>query len=134
MSEAHRALSSEGHLFLTTPNRFSLGPDPHLGVPAGGYWPKSLLAAVARRQGAVPPERHLQGAQSLRRLIRTAGFTGTRLELPSIEGAQARDLSGLLKTAVACYRAARRVPVTRSLLFLVGPLLHATAYKPRIVE
>jgi hypothetical protein len=82
----------------------------------------------------VPPERHLLGAQSLRRLIRAAGFAGTRLELPNIESAQARDLSRLLKTAVACYRTARRIPLTRSFLFLVGPLLHATAYKPRTVE
>ena len=134
MSEAHRVLAPGGRLFLSTPNRFSLGPDPHLGVPAGGFWPRPVLEAVARRQGAIPPKRNLLWARSLARLIRTAGFDGARLELPRIGEAQRNGLGRAMRAAVGLYSAAQRVPVTRPLLFLVGPLLHATARKPRLAE
>jgi SAM-dependent methyltransferase len=134
MSEAHRVLAPEGSLFVATPNRFSLGPDPHLGVPAGGFWPKSLLEAVARRQGAIPPKRNLLWARSLARLIRSAGFEGARLELPRIGAAQTNGFSAAMRAAAGLYRAAQQTPVTRPCLFLLGPLLHATARKPRLAE
>lgn len=129
MREAHRVLAPGGQLFMTTPNRFSLGPDPHLGVPAGGFWPQSLLAAVARRQGAIPPKRHMLSFRSLARLIRSAGFTAARVDLPRIAEAQLRDLHGALRAGAELYRAAQQIPVTRPCLFLVGPLLQATARK-----
>jgi SAM-dependent methyltransferase len=131
MRESHRVLGPEGRLFIATPNRFSLGPDPHLGVPAGGFWPKHLLAAVARRQGAIPPKRNLLWVRSLSRLIRSAGFSGARLGLPRIADAQLRDLNAALRTAVRLYRAAQQVPITRPCLYLLGPLLYATARKSR---
>ena len=134
MTEAHRVLRPGGRLFVATPNRFSLGPDPHLGVPAGGLWPKSWLAAFARRKGAIPPKRNLLWARSLSRLIRAAGFAGARLELPRIVEAQVRDASGVLRAAARLYRAVQQMPLTRPCLFLVGPLLHATARKPWMAE
>jgi ubiquinone/menaquinone biosynthesis C-methylase UbiE len=134
MKEAHRVLSPDGRLFLATPNRFSLGPDPHLGVPAGGFWPKSLLAAFARRQGAIPPERKLLWAGSLSRLIRKAGFFRTRLMLPQIAEAQLCELGAALRTAAGLYQVAQKMPITRQCLFLIGPLLYATAQKPRLAE
>jgi SAM-dependent methyltransferase len=129
MTEAHRVLSSQGRLFLSTPNRFSLGPDPHLGVPAGGFWPKSWLSAFARRQGAIPPKRNLLWVWSLMRLIRSAGFSRLKVQLPRITEAQWRDLRGVLRAAVNFYRVAQHLPLTRQCLFLVGPLLYATAQK-----
>ena len=134
MREAHRVLAPNGRLFMATPNRFSLGPDPHIGVPAGGMWPKSWVAALARRQGAIPPARNLLWAKSLSRLIRGAGFTGARLDLPRLADAQLRNLSGGLRAAAALYGAAQKLPLTRPGLLLVGPLLHATARKQRIAE
>jgi SAM-dependent methyltransferase len=107
MREAHRVLAPDGRLFLSTPNRFSVGPDPHLGVPAGGFWPEALLAAVARRQGALPPKRNLLWAKSLMRLIRDAGFTGARLDLPQVAQAQLQEVSGMLRAAAGPPRHAR---------------------------
>ena len=131
LREAHRVLACGGRLFVATPNRFSLGPDPHLGVPAGGWLPRSLLEALARRQGALTPKRNLLWAGSLSRLIRAAGFDGARLEAPAIADAQLSGLSGAMRAAAGVYQAARRTPVAGPCLRLVGPLLHATAHKPR---
>jgi SAM-dependent methyltransferase len=132
MAEAHRVLAPEGRLYVATPNRFSLGPDPHLGYPAAGFWPKTLLDALARRQGAIPPKRNLLSARSLSRLIRSAGFAGPRLDLPRITEDQVRGRGGLLRTAARLYKTAQRIPLARACLFLIGPLLHATAQKPRM--
>ena len=131
LREAHRVLAPGGRLFLATPNRFSLGPDPHLGVPGGGWLPRPLLEALARRQGALTPKRNLLWAGSLSRLIRAAGFDGARLEAPAIADAQLSGLSGAMRAAAGVYQAARRTPVAGPCLRLVGPLLHATAHKPR---
>jgi SAM-dependent methyltransferase/uncharacterized protein YbaR (Trm112 family) len=134
MREAHRVLAPEGRLFVATPNRFSLGPDPHIGVPAGGLWPKSWLAALARKQGAIPPARNLLWARSLSRLIRASGFDAARVDLPRISDAQIAGLSAGLRAAVRLYRASQQIPLARPGLLLAGPLLYATARKGCALE
>jgi SAM-dependent methyltransferase len=134
LAEAHRVTAPEGWLFLSTPNRFSLGPDPHLGVPAGGYWPKAWLAAFARRQGAVPPKRNLLWAGSLSRLIRDGGFEPARIDVPRITAAQRRQFGTAIRMLIDLYSLAQRLPLARQFLFFIGPLLHAIAQKSRLAE
>lgn len=43
LSEAHRTLMPGGRLFLASPNRFSLAPEPHVGAIGVGYLPRSLM-------------------------------------------------------------------------------------------
>jgi SAM-dependent methyltransferase len=74
IAECARVLRPGGSLFVATPNRRSLGPDPHTGLPAGGWLPEALTAAYVRRKGGIPPARHLLTARSLRSLLRSAGF------------------------------------------------------------
>ncbi|MCP4424556.1 MAG: class I SAM-dependent methyltransferase, partial [Chloroflexi bacterium] len=50
-AECYRVMRPGGRLFVATPNKFSLGPDPHTGLLAGGYLPKSWTAAYVRKQG-----------------------------------------------------------------------------------
>jgi len=128
--ECHRVIRSGGHLFLSTPNRYSLGPDPHMGVPAGGYWPKRWQAAYARRQGAIPPKRNLLSKRSLVRLTSAAGFSQARLLLPQISEAQRRQASRPVKHLADLYQALQKLPLSHRLLFLIGPALLAVARKP----
>ncbi len=130
-TEAFRVLRPGGRICLTTPNRWSLGPDPHLGVPAGGWWPQSWLARWAGRRGALPPLRNLLSRVELGGLLHRAGFERRRYDLPAVPAEQRRALGPLLRAAVAAYEWARRLPVTRHLLFLIGPMLMATAVKPK---
>jgi SAM-dependent methyltransferase len=134
MKEAHRVITPDGWMYLSTPNRFSIGPDPHLGVPAGGFWPKRWLAAFAKRQGAIPPKRNLLWLRSLSRLIQDAGFSPARIVLPRIAAAQRSQFGIALRTLIDLYGFAQRLPLTRHFLFLAGPLLHAVAQKPRMAE
>jgi SAM-dependent methyltransferase len=130
VAECRRVLRPGGALFVTTPNRFSLGPDPHLGVWAGGLLPPSWLAAYARRQGAVPPQRQLLSAFTLGRLLEGAGFARPRVLVPDIPAEQRGRLAWPLRALVGVYQAARRIPISRSVLRWIGPLLHAVALKP----
>lgn len=129
LAESHRVMRPGGSVFITTPNRFSLGPDPHVGVLAGGYWPRRLLDWHTRRQGAIPPKRRLLGAGRLTSLLREAGFTSPRLILPRIPDAQRDLLAKPLRRLVDLYHLAQRLPLSRQVLFGIGPLLQAVAWK-----
>ena len=129
-AEVFRIAKPGGRLFLTTPNRWSVGPDPHLGVPAGGWWPASWLAAYARRHAALPPQRHLFSAASMQRLLEQTGFGDVRLALPDVAEAQRAAMPAAAGAAAGFYQAAKDLPLLRELLLAVGPLLLATARRP----
>jgi ubiquinone/menaquinone biosynthesis C-methylase UbiE/uncharacterized protein YbaR (Trm112 family) len=130
LSECNRVLRSSGKLFVSTPNQYSLGPDPHIGLWAGGWWPRSWVHSYALKQGAIPPSRRLLWKQSLARLIREAGFAAPRLFLPRISPEQRNCFGVWTRGLIDLYRLAQTLPVSRQLLFLIGPLLHAVAAKP----
>jgi len=91
--------------------------------------PKSWIAAYARKHGAVPPKRQLVSARGLSGLMQGAGFTGRRVFLPDVTAAQRAQIPAKAQWAVGAYHVAKRLPVTRQLLYLVGPLLYAVAKK-----
>ena len=48
LAEAHRVLVPGGRLFLASPNRFSLAPEPHVQVWGVGYLPRRWMAPYVR--------------------------------------------------------------------------------------
>lgn len=130
LAEAQRVLGSGGAMFIATPNRWSLGPDPHIGLWAGGYMPRRVVAAAARLQRAVPPARRLLSAADLVRLLREAGLPPSRVFLPDVPADQRNVLSPALRRLVDVYHAVKHTAIGRRLLHKVGPLLYAVAEKP----
>jgi SAM-dependent methyltransferase len=129
LAEAARVLRPRGRLFLATPNRFSLGPDPHAGLWAAGFFPRSWVDAYVRRLGGIPPKRRLLSASELRRLIRRHGFDDPRLFLPDIPRGQRAHFPWWANWIIGTYHLAKRLPITRQLLFAIGPLLFGVARK-----
>ena len=130
LQETRRVLKRLGHLRIMTPNRYSLGPDPHMKLFAGGYLPDRVIASYARRQNAIPPKRNLLSAGSLRRFLKDAGFESIQISLPSIGEEQLSQLPGIVQKAVSFYNISRNKPVTGALFRRIGPLLQAAATKP----
>ena len=129
VAEAARTLRAGGRLLVSTPNRFSLGPDPHIGVMAGSLLPAALVNVIARQRMARPPLRRLLSAMGLRGSLRSAGLREVRVELPPVSDAQLQTVGALGRSAGAWYNRLRTTPVARQALFVVGPLLHGHARK-----
>ena len=130
LAECHRVLTRGGALCLTTANRHSLAPDPHLGVLAGGWWPERRLRAYAEARGQVFPVRQLYSVGELEGVLARAGFESVRLALPRFAQAQVASLSAPARGIVALYNVARQLPVTRDVVLRVGPTLVCTATRP----
>lgn len=129
LGEAQRVMRPGGNLYIATPNRFSVGPDPHLGIPAGGFLPKGIAARIARMRGAIPPKRNLLSKSALVRLLASTGFSRSDVFLPDVPEAQRRFFPPLLRVLIGLYQFAKRMPVTKQLLYLIGPLFYAVATK-----
>lgn len=127
LHELARVLRHGGRLWLTTPNKHSLGPDPHLGVMAGGWWPDACLKRHATRAGKVFPRRTLFTRGSLRRSLEATDFGQITIELPDISEAQKTTQSLVMQRAIEGYQALKRWPVAGTLLQIVAPTYLVTA-------
>lgn len=127
LDECRRVTVPGAALYLTTPNRFSLGPDPHAGVWAGGWWPDRLIARYVARRGGIPPRRRLLSAPGVRRRLRQSGFAQVRLYPPRIPSDQRARFDGFKRVLIDGYGLARRLPMVRGLLLGLGPLIAGVA-------
>jgi SAM-dependent methyltransferase len=127
LGEAARVLEPGGRLVVSTPNRWSVGPDPHIGVPGGGLLPGSMVNAIAKQRMARPPLRHLLTAAGLRRALHHAGFATPIVELARVSDAQLATLGALGQRMGRTFNQWREIPGLRTALRLIGPILHASA-------
>lgn len=131
LAEVFRVTQPGGRFFLATPNRFSIGPDPQTGIWGGSLLPLSWTQAIVRRQHGLAPLRNLLSAGDLRRLLRDAGFEKALLMLPSIPPGQRAHFPAHVRFLMTLYDWARQLPISRHVLFAIGPMFHATARKPQ---
>jgi SAM-dependent methyltransferase/uncharacterized protein YbaR (Trm112 family) len=129
LQEAIRVLEEPGFFFATTPNRYSLGPDPQTGIIAGAYLPNRLTAFLVEKQGGIPPKRHLLSGRQLKVLMITAGFEDPSISLPEISHGQQSQFSGLMGRVISVYNRLRTTSLGRWLLLVIGPLLSVVARK-----
>ncbi len=132
LMEVARVLKPDGQIFIATPNRYSLGPDPHVQLWAGGYLPERWIASYARRQKAIPPKRNLLSARSLKRLLLESGFESCRLSVPRIGEEQSKHLPAILQKIVSLYNISRNGVAAGPIFRAIGPLLQAVARKPSV--
>ena len=121
LHEAHRLLVPEGRLCLATPNRHSLGPDPHTGFPAGGWYPQRFTAWLVRRMGGIPPDRSLLTAGELRALLDECGFEPGALQLPAFGPGQRAGQPAWVRAALVGYDVIRTTPGLRVVAQRLGP-------------
>jgi 2-polyprenyl-3-methyl-5-hydroxy-6-metoxy-1,4-benzoquinol methylase len=123
LSETARTLKRQGLFFFSTPNRFSLGPEPCVRVWGVGFLPRRLAPAYVRLVRGIPYRNiRLLSAFEIRRRLAVAGLDGT-LSAPRIPDHELRLVSRPARALIAIYHALRRLPLFSSLLRLLGPAL-----------
>lgn len=127
LAECHRTLRAGAPLLLSTANRWSLGPDPHAGVPLGGYLPDRWIRARVARQGGVPPRRHLFSEGSLRDGLTDSDFEDVETFVLPLPRRKAEALGAAARAMVALYNASLRIPGLGRITGRLGPKLHAVA-------
>lgn len=131
LAEGVRVLTGGGTLHVYTPNRGSLGPDPHTGVLAGGRLPDSLIARISRRRHALPPVRRLLNAGELQRLLTRQGLRVLDLAPgPAPPTPEAGEGAVLRRLGIHLYSRLTAMPALEGMLRRWGPLLSASAQRP----
>jgi SAM-dependent methyltransferase len=130
VGEAARVLRPGGGFFLSTPNRFSLTPEPHVGVWGLGYWPRSwAVRHVRRKLGVRYDDIRLFSFWGLRRLLRSCFAGSYEVRLPRVGPREAESFSLLKRRGVWVYETVRRTPALRGGLFAVTPYFQAICVK-----
>jgi SAM-dependent methyltransferase len=131
LEEVRRVLRPGGRVHIRTVNRYSLLPEPHVGVWGVGWLPRAWADGYVQwRRG----ERYLHhrplSAGELARCLRHAGFAGVCVEAARLLDAEAGRLPGALRFFVTAYRRLSRVAVVAPVARRVAPLLDAEGTAP----
>ena len=130
IAEAARVLEPEGRLHLRTVNRFSLLPEPHVGVWGVGFVPRRWADAYVRWRSGQRYEHHRPlSTRELRRYAHTSGLRDVRLGAAALLAADRARL-GPLAAAAPLYERARRAPAVGRLVSWAAPLLQLDAVRP----
>jgi 2-polyprenyl-3-methyl-5-hydroxy-6-metoxy-1,4-benzoquinol methylase len=124
-----RMLKPGGILFLATPNRFSLGLEPHVRLWGVGLLPRPIAKRYVRAVRKSGYDHvHLRSALGLHRLLRSAGLR-PHIVPPEIPPATQELYNGLELRLVRTYNRLRRYAPVRAGLLAVGPFFHVFARK-----
>jgi 2-polyprenyl-3-methyl-5-hydroxy-6-metoxy-1,4-benzoquinol methylase len=124
-----RMLKPGGMLFLATPNRFSLGLEPHVRLWGAGWLPHRVARRYVRAVRKADYDHvHLLSAPKLRRVLHRAGLR-PRIVPPAIPPATQALYRGPELALVRAYNRARRYAPVRAVLLGVGPFFHVFARK-----
>jgi 2-polyprenyl-3-methyl-5-hydroxy-6-metoxy-1,4-benzoquinol methylase len=124
LSETTRTLKRSGRCFFSTPNRFSLGPEPCVRVWGVGFVPRSLAPAYVWLIKGVP-YRHIRllSCFELRRLLTRSGLQEWTISPLRIAACEQQSMTGFTRVLIAMYHALLERPVFPFFLRLLGPLL-----------
>jgi SAM-dependent methyltransferase len=129
VGEAARVLEPEGRLHFRTVNRFSLLPEPHVGVWGVGFVPRRWADAYVRWRSGQRYEHHRPlSTWELRRYARASGLREVRLGAAGLLTADRARL-GPLAAVGPLYELARRAPAVGRVVSWAAPLLQLDAVR-----
>ena len=129
LRECHRVINKEGILFLATPNRFSITPEPHAHVWGVGFLPRKWMNGYVKLIKGISYEHHkVLSFFGLKMLLKKCSFQDHEILLPRIPEAELKSFSTFEKIQVAIYDLARKIPFIRAFLYIIGPFFHILCY------
>jgi SAM-dependent methyltransferase len=130
MREAHRVLMPAGALFLATPNRWSLTPEPHVNLWGVGFLPKAWRAPYVRLVREISYQNiNLLNWFEIRRLILKTPFDRWHIIPPTFTSEHTARLPAWTRAAVPIYHALKERLLFKWLVYLFGPLFHVICIK-----
>jgi 2-polyprenyl-3-methyl-5-hydroxy-6-metoxy-1,4-benzoquinol methylase/uncharacterized protein YbaR (Trm112 family) len=130
VAETARTLRPGGLCFFSTPNRFSLGPEPCVRIWGVGFLPRALAARYVRLIKGVPYRNiRLLSRFELARMLASSGLGTWSIAPARLAAVEIQSLSPIARAAATLYQTLRTVPGIRQLLELVGPMLQAVGRK-----
>lgn len=132
LRECARVLRDGGRLVMATPNRFSLSPEPHVGLWGVGYLPRRWMAPYVRwRRGLEFRDVRTLGYSEWRRLL--AGLPGATatIEAPGLPAEEVRHFGGIKRALARAYNAMAANRWGQGVMLRIGPLFHLVATKGR---
>jgi 2-polyprenyl-3-methyl-5-hydroxy-6-metoxy-1,4-benzoquinol methylase len=129
LSESHRVLRPHGAIFITTPNRFSILPEPHVHVWGVGFLPRKFMDGYVKLIKGIRYQ-HLKPLSIFewKTLLNKSSFHDHQVILPDIPASERKALTTLKKIQIALYDVMRKAPLVSSFLYLIGPLFHILCY------
>ena len=124
--EARRVLRARGEVRIRTVNRYTVLPEPHVGVWGVGFVPRDMADAYVKWRGGSGYEHHRPlSSRELRGGLRRAGFASVRVDAAPLLAAERARLAGMSWAADA-YERSRTLPIGRNALRWAAPLLEAS--------
>ena len=124
-----RCLRAGGLLFLATPNRYSLGLEPHVRLWGVGFLPRRLARGYVRlARGTSYDHVRLLSGRAIRGLMRRHQLS-VSLEPPEVPRATQALYHGAELALVRAYNRLRRFRIVRRALLAVGPFFQVFATK-----
>lgn len=133
VSELSRVLRPGGHYALVTPNRYSLSPEPHVGVWGVGYLPRSMQKAWVKMVAGVSYDyTRLLSTNETRRLFHRVAKLSPQIQFPQIDDDEIRLFSPFKALLARIYNRAIISPVLRFCGPIVGAFFRITGSKPEL--
>jgi SAM-dependent methyltransferase len=128
LSESYRVLKAGGRLFLATPNRLSLTPEPHVGVWGVGFLPRRWMSGYVHlvRRADFRAIRTLSYA-GWTRLLREGPFGGASISCPALPAGDLEAMGGVKRRLALAYNWLTLSWIGQRLMLWVGPLFHILA-------
>jgi SAM-dependent methyltransferase len=128
--EIDRVAAPGAALAFATPNRFSLGAEPHVGIWGVGWLPRPLQSRYVMWRSGQPYSfaRLLSAREAVRAVRAHTGFqaTATAPPIPREELTRFAPRRALLGRT---YNALSRLPLFRSVFLWIGPFFRVTGTK-----
>jgi SAM-dependent methyltransferase len=130
IAEAYRVLSPGGRLFMASPNRFSLTPEPHVNLWGVGFLPRGWMAPyVNLRRGIDFRSVRNLGIKEWRDLLARTPFGRGRLVVPTLTPEEARRFGAVKRAVARLYNAVVVTGPGQAFARRFGPLFHVVCEK-----
>ncbi len=132
LAEIRRVTRPEGAMAFTTPNRFSLAGEPHVGIWGVGFLPRRWMPRYVRWRTGMPYEHvHPMSLAGLRGLFRGAADLEARILCPAIAPEEAETFPPGKRAVSRLYNRMLGSRAARRLLLPIAPFFQAIARRRR---